>query len=92
VLSAPRSTWQRAYVKRVIGTMCRECLDHLIVFNECSLYRYLQAFIPYYHRSRTYLGLQKGTPEPRPAQPPEAGPAIAISEVSGLHRRRRTPS
>ena len=39
VLSAPRSPWQRAYVERVIGTLRRECLDHLIVFSETSLYR-----------------------------------------------------
>jgi len=57
VLSAPRSPWQRAYVERVIGTLRRECLDHVIVFNETSLYRHLQSFIAYYHRSRTHLGL-----------------------------------
>src|SRR5947199_10121984 len=45
VLSAPRSPWQRAYVERVIGTIRRECLDHVIVFNERSLYRYLRDFI-----------------------------------------------
>jgi transposase InsO family protein len=44
VLSAPRSPWQRAYVERVIGTLRRECLDHLIVFNEASLVRHLQLF------------------------------------------------
>ena len=62
VLSAPRSPWQRAYVERVIGTIRRECLDHVIVFNERSLYRHLRDFIEYYHRTRTHLGLQKDTP------------------------------
>src|SRR3954464_1460564 len=66
VLSAPRSPWQRAYVERVIGTIRRECLDHVIVFNERSLYRHLRDFIEYYHRTRTHLGLQKDTPEFRP--------------------------
>jgi transposase InsO family protein len=47
VLSAPRSPWQRAYIERVIGTIRRECLDHVIVFNESSLYRHLQAFCGY---------------------------------------------
>lgn len=59
VLSAPRSPWQRAYVERLIGAIRRECLDHLIVFNEDSLSRHLQRFCSYYHRSRTHLGLQK---------------------------------
>jgi transposase InsO family protein len=48
-LSAPRLPWQRAYVERMIGTIRRECLDHLIVFNEASLCRHLQAFIGYYN-------------------------------------------
>jgi transposase InsO family protein len=59
VLSAPRSPWQRAYVERVIGTIRRECLDHRIVFGEGSLYRHLQNFINYHHRSRTHLVLAK---------------------------------
>jgi transposase InsO family protein len=87
VLSAPRSPWQRAYVERVIGTIRRECLDHMIVFNEASLCRHLKSFIGYYHRSRTHLGLQKDTPEPRPVQSPEAGRIISIPEVGGLHHR-----
>jgi transposase InsO family protein len=87
VLSAPRSPWQRAYVERVIGTIRRECLDHMIVFNERCLYRHLQRFIDYYHRSRTHLALEKDSPEPRPIQPPDAGRIIAIPEVGGLHHR-----
>jgi transposase InsO family protein len=47
VLSAPRSPWQRAYVERVIGTIRRECLDHVIVFSECSLHRRLAEFLEY---------------------------------------------
>ena len=87
VLSAPRSPWQRAYVERVIGTIRRECLDHLIVFNEAGLYRQLQAFCSYYHRTRKHLALQKDSPEPRAVQPPEAGAVISIPEVGGLHHR-----
>jgi transposase InsO family protein len=45
VLSAPRSPWQRAYVERVIGTIRRECLDHMIVLNEASLYRHVKSFL-----------------------------------------------
>lgn len=87
VLSAPRSPWQRAYVERVIGTLRRECLDHMIVFNERCLYRHLQNFVNYYHRSRTHLALEKDSPEPRPIQRPNAGQIIAIPEVGGLHHR-----
>jgi transposase InsO family protein len=87
VLWAPRSPWQRAYIERVIGTIRRECLDHVIVFNETSLRCQLQEFRSYYHRSRTHLGLQKDTPEPRPVQPPEAGHIISTTEVGGLHHR-----
>src|SRR4051794_37229370 len=66
VLSAPRAPWQRAYVERLIGTIRRECLDHMIVFNERCLYRHLKSFAEYYHRSRTHLALEKDSPEPRP--------------------------
>ena len=87
VLSAPRSPWQRAYVERVIGTIRRECLDHMIVFNERCLYRHLQSFMDYYHRSRTHLALAKDSPEPRPIQTPDAGRIVAIPQVGGLHHR-----
>ncbi|HUS07904.1 MAG TPA: integrase core domain-containing protein [Bryobacteraceae bacterium] len=88
VLSAPRSPWQRAYVERVIGTIRRECLDHMIVFNECCFHEHLQGFIDYYHRSRTHLALEKkDSPEPRPIQSREAGRIVAIPQVGGLHYR-----
>ena len=87
VLSAPRSPWQRAYVERVIGTIRRECLDHLIVFNERSLHRHLQAFVDYYHQNRVHLALEKDTPEPRPIQPPESGRIVSIPVLGGLHHR-----
>ena len=61
VLAAPRSPWQRAYIERVIGTIRRECLDHMIVCNEAGLSRHLRRFADYYHRSRTHLGLEKDT-------------------------------
>ena len=87
VLSAPRSPWQRAHVERVIGTIHRECLDHLIVFNENSLCRHMTSFVAYYHRSRTHLSRGKDTPESRQVQPPEVGPVVAFQEVGGLHHR-----
>jgi len=87
VLSAPRSPWQRAYIERVIGTIRRECLDHVIVFNEASLYWHVKSFVTYYHESRTHLSLGKDSPESRAVQPPELGRVVAIPRVGGLHHR-----
>ena len=87
VLSAPRWPWQRAYVERIIGSIRRECLDHVIVLGEGSLRRILVAYFDYYHRSRTHLSLGKDSPEPRPIQPPEIGPVVALRQVGGLHHR-----
>jgi putative transposase len=87
VLSAPRSPWQRAYVERVIGSMRRECLDHVIVFGESSLRRTLSSYFSYYHQTRPHLSLEKDAPEPRPIQPPELGRVVAVPQVGGLHHR-----
>jgi transposase InsO family protein len=54
-LSTPHSPWQRAYVERVIGSIRRECLDHVIVFDERSLRRILSSYFNYFLRSRTHL-------------------------------------
>ena len=78
VLWAPRSSWQRAYVERVIGTIRRECLDHVIVFNQSSLRQHLKSFCDYYYRSHTHLALEKDSPETRTIQPPASGRIIAI--------------
>jgi putative transposase len=87
VLSAPRSPWQRAYVERVIGSVRRECLDHVIVLHESSLRRILTSYFDYYHRSRTHLSLGKDSPEPRAIQPPEMGSVVVVPQVGGLHHR-----
>jgi transposase InsO family protein len=58
VITAPRSPWQNAYVERVIGSIRRECLDHIVIFNERHLRRVLSSYIDYYHRSRTHLSLE----------------------------------
>ena len=85
VLSTPQSPWQRAYVERVIGSIRRECLDHLIVLDETSLRRILISYFDYYRRSRTHLSLGKDSPQPRPIQPPAMGPVVAVPQVGGLH-------
>jgi len=83
VLSAPRSPWQRAYVERMIGSIRRECLDHVIVFGEDSLRRTLRSYFSYYHRSRLHLSLDKDCPSPKPRtrnnpliRPSDAGTVI----------------
>jgi len=85
VLGAPRSPWQRAYVERVIGSIRRECLDHVIVLDEEGLRRVLAAYIRYYHKSRLHLSLEKDSPDPRSVQ--SVGKIVAIPEVGGLHHR-----
>src|SRR6266853_1466044 len=87
VLSAPRSPWQRAYIERVIGSVRRECLDHMIVFHETSLRRILNSYFDYYHRSRTHLSLGKDSPQPRAIQPPAMESVVAVPQVGGLHHR-----
>ena len=85
VLSAPRSPWQRAYVERLIGSIRRECLDHVIVLGERSVRQHLSAYADYYHRWRTHLALAKDAPEPRRTQPPIDGCVVEIRELGGLH-------
>ena len=86
VVSAPASPWQNPYVKRVIGSIRRECLDHVIVLNETQLRRVLTSYIQCYHRSR-HLALDKDTPDHRPATDTVVGPIVALPEVGGLHHR-----
>jgi putative transposase len=85
VLSAPRSPWQRAYVERLIGSLRRECLDHVIVFGERSLRRALASYVSYYHSRRTHLSLGKDAPQFRRAQACAEGTVVEIREVGGLH-------
>jgi hypothetical protein len=87
ILTAPQSPWQSPYVERLIGSIRRDCLDHVIVFGERHLRKILKSYFEYYHRSRTPLGLAKDTPEPRAIQPPHVGAVIEIPEVGGLHHR-----
>ena len=87
VVSAPASPWQNPYVERVIGSIRRECLDHVIVVNESHLRRVLTSYLRYYHQSRTHLGLAKDTPDRRPVAETSSGPIIALPEVGGLHHR-----
>jgi len=84
---APRSPWQNAYAERFIESLRRECMDHVIVFNERQASRILSAYARYYNRARTHLALDKDAPERRRVQGRELGRVIAFSEVLGLHHR-----
>ena len=85
VLTAPRSPWQNPFVERVIGSLRRECVDHLIVWNERSLRRHLQQYLAYYHEWRTHLSLDKDAPVPRAEQAPACCAIVAVPHVGGLH-------
>jgi transposase InsO family protein len=85
VLTAPRSPWQNAYAERLIGSIRRECLDHVIVFHEAGLRRILKDYFEYYERCRTHLSLEKDAPVSRPVEPPSLGDVIQIPQVGGLH-------
>ena len=85
VPTAPRSPWQNPFVERVIGSLRRECLDHIIVWNERSLLRSLKQYQAYYHEWRPYLSLDKDAPVPRAVQPPTCGPIVQVPHLGGLH-------
>lgn len=87
VVTAYRSPWQNPFVERIVGSIRRECLDHVIVLNENHLRRILTKYFAYYHESRTHLSLDRNSPVPRAIEPPEQGDVIAIPVLGGLHHR-----
>jgi transposase InsO family protein len=87
VRTAPRSPWQNAYVERVIGSIRRECLDHVIVLSAPGLQRVLTEYTAYYMEARTHLALAKDAPITRPVMPPSAGRVVPTPQVGGLHHR-----
>jgi putative transposase len=87
VLTAPKSPWQNPFAERLIGSIRRDCLNHVIVLGERHLKWILQRYFRYYLDSRTHLSLKKDTPNPRAIQSPETGSIVGIPEVGGLHHR-----
>jgi transposase InsO family protein len=87
VVCAPHSPWQNPYCERLVGSIRRECLHHVIVMNERNLRRILSGYFRYYHESRTHLSLNRNSPNPRNIEPPERGRVVAIPQVGGLHHR-----
>jgi putative transposase len=84
---APRAPWQNPYVERLIGTLRRECLDHVVVLNATHLRRLLRDYLIYYHSARTHLSLDKDAPEPRAVERLDQGRIVETPMVSGLHHR-----
>ncbi len=85
--TAYRSPWQNAYVERVIGSIRRECLNHLIVLNEKGLQKVLDEYVQYYNRTRPHLSLNLNSPIPRNVEPPDNGKVVATPVLGGLHHR-----
>jgi transposase InsO family protein len=82
---APRSPWQNPYAERVIGSIRRECLDHVVVLNERHLKRLLRDYFAYYHQWRPHRSLEMDSPDGRPVHSPELGEVIEFPAVHGLH-------
>ena len=85
VITVYRSPWHNPYAERVIGSIRRDCLEHVIVLGERHLKRILSEYVNYYNNTRTHLSLDKDTPAGRPVQHPEQGRVVALRRVGGLH-------
>jgi hypothetical protein len=83
--TAPRSPWQNSYVERLIGSIRRDCLDHVIVLGEAHLRRVLRSYVAYYNGLRTHLSLAKDAPSGRGIQ--HSGPIIRRPILGGLHHQ-----
>jgi transposase InsO family protein len=82
---AAHSPWQNGHVERLIGSIRRECLDHVVVFGEAHLRRILKAYAVYYNEIRTHLSLDKDAPNSRPSQ--TVGAIAAMPILGGLHHQ-----
>ncbi len=87
VPTALQSPWQNASAERLVGSIRRECLDHVIVLGEKHLRRILRSYFDYYGQSRTHLSLGKDAPLAGRVQPPQAGIVVEPPQVGGLHHR-----
>jgi putative transposase len=87
ILIAPRSPWQNCYAERLIGSIRRECLNHMIVMSDQHLRRILNEYFQYYHGFRTHLSLEKDSPETRAVQSNKSESIVQIPQVGGLHHR-----
>ena len=84
---APHAPWQSPYVERLIGSIRRGCLDHVIIVGEAHLRRVLIAYLRYYHEARPHGALARNAPASRAVEPPSPGTIHAIPHLGGLHHR-----
>ena len=75
----------KPYAERVIGSIRRECLDHVVVIGERHLLRILAKYVDYYNGTRTHLSLAKDATRSRRVQPPSEGRVVEVARVGGLH-------
>jgi len=87
VKTAYHSPWQNAYAERLIGSVRRECLNHVIVLNEGHLQRILSEYFQYYNAHRAHQRLDGDAPDGRNKEPPERGEIVTIPFLGGLHHR-----
>jgi putative transposase len=87
ILIAPRAPWQNPFAERLIGSIRRECLDHVIVISERHLRRLLRRYLAYYNATRPHQSLHDDSPHSREVQTPAGGRIVAIPQVEGLHHR-----
>jgi len=85
VVTPPRSPWQNPYAERVIGSIRRECVDHIIVLGEHHLKCILSEYVVSYNNTRTHLSLDKDAPKCREVQTKECGKVVSLKRVGGLH-------
>jgi hypothetical protein len=85
VLTAPHSPWQNPFAERLIGSIRRECVNHVLVLGDRHLRRILARYFEYYHRARIHLWLDKDAPDVRSVELSEAGSIVEVPEVGGLH-------
>ena len=83
--TSPRSPWQNAYAERLIGSIRKECIDHIVIFGERHLRHVLLSYMTYYNDARTHLSLNKDAPVPRAAD--TAGRIICQPILGGLHHQ-----
>ena len=83
----PRSPWQNPFAERVIGSIRRDCLDHMISLGKSHLRRVMKEYVGYYNESRAHQSLAGNSPVPREVEAPSQGEVVSFPFLGGLHHR-----
>jgi putative transposase len=92
VVIAPRSPWQNAFVGRLVGSIRRECLDHVMMLGARHLRNIVRGYFDYYEHTRTHLSLSKDAPCPQATEPPALGPVVQAPQVGGKLLHSKAPA